>query len=370
MFETYTVGIMDTADIQCGVRQCSKCPRDTEYYCASCPCELCGKCKENHVQDLKTIDHNVIVYFGKYDNITNQEIYARVPSNVNGKWCELCDLYDCSYCVKQNKHSTIYTRNISEQKHQRKLINIIRSETLLSTSVLLVFIKDDIKKSISEFSLLRTQMLTKHRRMMDLVKNVLRHFNYKHRCTKQHNVLAGYLDSILEYEHNFEHSAVRPVQFLKMKSHFQKVHDIPHLIHYCQLSMTESFNKKDVGESMRVTKIADRGKRRVKIERLLKLMPIPELHQSLKVKGVDGGHHISCMTLDRAWVNDNKTHLTLTKTTSDTLHRLKDLCVGDKTMSNGHRIYRFFFYYLDLSAIMILLRSNPCFTSVLQECKI
>lgn len=175
---------MDTTDIQCRVRQCSKCPRDTEYYCASCPCELCGQCKENHVQDLKTIDHNVIVYFGKYDNITNQEIYARVPSNVNGKWCELCDLYDCSYCVKQNKHSTIYTRNISEQKHQRKLINIIRSETLLSTSVLLVFIKDDIKKSISEFSLLRTQMLTKHRRMMDLVKNVLRHFNYKHRCTK------------------------------------------------------------------------------------------------------------------------------------------------------------------------------------------
>lgn len=116
---------MDTTDIQCRVRQCSKCPGDTEYYSAPCPCELCGQCKENHVQDLKTIDHNVIVYFGKYDNITNQEIYARVPSNVNGKWCELCDLYDCSYCVKQYKHSTIYARNISEQKHQRKLIHSV-----------------------------------------------------------------------------------------------------------------------------------------------------------------------------------------------------------------------------------------------------
>lgn len=89
---------MDTTNVQYRVNQCSKCPRDTEYYCASCPCELFGKCKENHVQDFKTIDHNVIVYFGKFDNITNQEIYARVPSNVNGKWCELCELYDCSYC--------------------------------------------------------------------------------------------------------------------------------------------------------------------------------------------------------------------------------------------------------------------------------
>lgn len=137
---------METTNVQYIVNQCSKCPGDTEYYCASCPCELCGQCKENHVQDLKTIDHNVIAYFGKFDNITNKEIYARVPSNVNGKWCELCELYDCSYCVKQNKHSTIYARNISEQKHLRKLIHIIRSETLLSTSVLLVFIKDDNKK--------------------------------------------------------------------------------------------------------------------------------------------------------------------------------------------------------------------------------
>lgn len=130
---------------------------------------------------------------------------------------------------------------------------------------------------------------------------------------KQHNTLARYLDSINEYEHNFEHSAIRPVLFLKMKSHFPKVHDSPHLIHNCQLSMTESFNKKDVGESLRVIEIVDRGKQRIKIERLLKLMPVPKLHQSLKVKGVDGGHHISCMTSDRAWVSDDKTHLTLTK---------------------------------------------------------
>lgn len=170
---------------------------------------------------------------------------------------------------------------------------------------------------------------------MDLVKNVLRDFNYKHRCTKQHKVLAGYLDSILEYEHNFDHSAVRPVQFLKMKSHFPKVHDIPHLIHHCQLSMTKSFNKKDVGESMRVIEIADRGKRRVKIEPRLTLMPVPQLHQSLKVKGWTGVIIYLVMTSDRAWVSDDKNHLTLTKTTSYTLHQLKDFCDGDKTMSNG-----------------------------------
>lgn len=204
---------MDTTVIQYRVHQFSKCPGDTEYYCASCPCELCCQCKETHVQDLKTIDHNVIVYFWKYDNISNQEIYARVPFNVNGKWCELCELYDCSYCIKQNKQSTIYARNISEQKQQRKLIHIIRSETLLSSCVL-SFIKDDIKKSIPESSHSQTQLLTKSRKMTYLVKNVLCDFNYKHRCMKQHETLARYLDSIYEYEHNFEHSAIRPIYVL------------------------------------------------------------------------------------------------------------------------------------------------------------
>lgn len=51
---------MDTANIPYSVLQCSKCPGDTEYHCISCTCDLCPQCKEKHVKDQKTIDHDVV----------------------------------------------------------------------------------------------------------------------------------------------------------------------------------------------------------------------------------------------------------------------------------------------------------------------
>uniref|UniRef100_K1QTK5 B box-type domain-containing protein n=1 Tax=Magallana gigas TaxID=29159 RepID=K1QTK5_MAGGI len=65
---------METASIPCKVYQCSKCPGDTEYYCVSCPCDLCPQCKENHVKDLQTIDHDVVSHREKINYIPTQEI--------------------------------------------------------------------------------------------------------------------------------------------------------------------------------------------------------------------------------------------------------------------------------------------------------
>lgn len=39
--------------------QCKQCLGDTKYHCESFQCDLCNQCKENHVHDLKTVDHNV-----------------------------------------------------------------------------------------------------------------------------------------------------------------------------------------------------------------------------------------------------------------------------------------------------------------------
>eukprot|EP00105_Crassostrea_gigas_P044861 XP_019929009.1 PREDICTED: uncharacterized protein LOC109620626 [Crassostrea gigas] len=69
---------METASIPCKVHQCSKCPGDTEYYCVSCPCDLCPQCKEDHVKDLKTIDHDVVSHRDKINYIPTQEICRRV----------------------------------------------------------------------------------------------------------------------------------------------------------------------------------------------------------------------------------------------------------------------------------------------------
>lgn len=52
---------------------------------------------------------------------------------------------------------------------------------------------------------------------------------------------------------------------------------------------------------------------------LLKLFNPPKLHQSFTVKGVQSCDHISFVTSDRVWVNDDN-NLILTNTNGETLH--------------------------------------------------
>lgn len=77
------------------------------------------------------------------------------------------------------------------------------------------------------------------------------------------------------------------------------------------------------------------------------------------------------MTSDRAWVSDDKTHLTLTKTTSDTLHQLKDLCDGDKTLSNGlHTVNNEReLIYIDSNRNIVKLSTDMIMTTVLVKRK-
>lgn len=53
---------MDTTTLQFKVLQCFKCLGDIEYFCESCKCDMCPRCKETHGYDLKTKDHNVVLY--------------------------------------------------------------------------------------------------------------------------------------------------------------------------------------------------------------------------------------------------------------------------------------------------------------------
>lgn len=65
------------------VRQCSKCLKDTAYRCASCPCDHCLLCKETHVQDLKTIDHDVTLYSKTFNYIPKQEFCLKPYLKLN-----------------------------------------------------------------------------------------------------------------------------------------------------------------------------------------------------------------------------------------------------------------------------------------------
>eukprot|EP00105_Crassostrea_gigas_P044863 XP_019929011.1 PREDICTED: E3 ubiquitin-protein ligase TRIM9-like [Crassostrea gigas] len=324
---------MDTASSQYRAHKCSKCPGDTEYHCVSCPCDLCPQCKENHVKDLKTIDHDVVSHRDKINYIPTQEICVRHPSHVYTKYCEPCELPVCFHCRKHRTHEQLDVKTAYKTKRQqhRGTIHTIRSEALFYRPVLLPRIKTDFKTCRTEFSLLQSEMLTKAQTLKNLInkvrkdfmKNVFCDFDFKHRCLKQMIEMSRHIVSLQEYELRY----VQPeftfsaLQFLSsIKTALPQIHLT---LHTSQLSMTESLNKEDVMESLSAIQITERGNRRVGNQCLLKLTSGAEFHQSLTLTGVDGCYHISCVTSDRVWVSD-RYNLMLTDTTGVPLHRVED----------------------------------------------
>nr|XP_034321345.1 uncharacterized protein LOC117687955 isoform X1 [Crassostrea gigas]XP_034321346.1 uncharacterized protein LOC117687955 isoform X1 [Crassostrea gigas] len=340
---TQSPHIMDTASSQYitasssyRVHLCSKCPGDTAYHCVSCPCDLCPQCKENHVKDLQTIDHDVVSQCDKISYIPTQEICVRHPSHVYTKYCEPCQVPACNNCQTHRKHTQIDVKTAYKTKRQqhRETIHTIRSEALFYRPVLLTEIKADVKTCHTEFSPLQSEMLTKAQRLKDLIdkvvydllNNVLCYFDFKHRCEKQKIEMIRHIVRLRRYEHRYVQPAFTfsALQFLSFtKTALPQIHLT---LHTSQLSMTESLNKEDVMESLSAIQITERGNRRVGNQCLLKLTSGAELHQSLTVTGVDCCDHISCVTSDRVWVSDYRNNLMLTDTTGVPLHRVEDSC--------------------------------------------
>ncbi|XP_052692736.1 uncharacterized protein LOC128171011 [Crassostrea angulata] len=327
---------MDTSSSIYSTHKCSKCPGDTEYHCVSCPCDLCPQCKENHVKDLQTIDHDVVSHRDKINYIPTQEICVRHPSHVYTKYCEPCQVPCCNNCQQHRKHKKIDVKTTYKTKRQqlRGTIHTIRSDALFYRPVLLPRITDDIKTCHTEFSLYQSAMLPKAQTLKHLINKVRKDFKYnvfcdfdfKHRCLKQMIEMSRHIVSLQEYELRYVQPAFTfsALQFLSFtKTALPQIHLT---LHTSQLSMTESLNKEDVMESLSAIQITERGNRRIGNQCLLKLTSGAEFHQSLTVTGVDCCHHISCVTSDRVWVNGDKKNLMLTDTTGVPLHRVEDSC--------------------------------------------
>eukprot|EP00105_Crassostrea_gigas_P007551 XP_011421835.1 PREDICTED: uncharacterized protein LOC105324463 [Crassostrea gigas] len=334
--ERKPVYIIDETCTQYEILMCSKCPGDAEYSCVSCPYDLCSQCKENHVKDLQTIDHDVVSHRDKINYIPTQEICVRHPSHVYTKYCEPCELPVCFYCRKHRTHRQLDVRTAYKTKQQqhRGTIHTIRSEALFYRPVLLTPIKTDIKTCHTEFSLYQSEMLTKARKLKiltdkvrnDFMYNMFCDFDFKHRCSRQKTEMNRHIVSLERYEHIYEQSAFSVLKFL---SSIKKALCQIHLkLHSSQLSITESLNKEDVMELLSAIQIEERGNRRVRNQCLLKLSFGAVFHQSLTVTGVHCCFHISCVTSDRVWVSDHRNNLILTDTTGVPLYRVEDLCNG------------------------------------------
>ncbi|XP_052693968.1 uncharacterized protein LOC128172221 [Crassostrea angulata] len=339
---------MDRASIQFKVNLCSKCPGDKEYHCKTCPCDLCPNCKENHVKDLQTIDHDVVLHRNKINYILAQEICVRHPSHVYIKYCEPCELPVCFHCRKHRTHIQLDVNTAFQKKRQQHLgtIHAIRSETLLYRHALLTRTKSDIKTCHTQFSNFQPRLIMKFQKLKnridkvkkDLMYNMFCDLNLKHRCLKQKIYMTRHIVSLQGYEHNYEQSAFTfsALKFLSsIKTSLPQIHLA---LHTSKFYMTESYNKKDVMESLSKIKTTDREKRHLEKKCLLKLMPGVEFHRRFILPSgldwlgygmyVNSCLHMSIATPERVWVSDDECNLVLTDLEGEPLAQVKGTCSG------------------------------------------
>ncbi|XP_052683183.1 uncharacterized protein LOC128163597 [Crassostrea angulata] len=337
--ENKTLRTMNTVGIAYKVLQCSNCPGNTEYYCESCPCDLCLRCKEKHVKDLKTAEH-VGTFGEKINPIPTQEICVRHPNKVYEKYCEICQIPVCVSCSEDNSHRygngqglhRLLDINIKRQQYM-ETIHTIRSEALFNRPILLARINADFKLCHTKLMLFQSQMIQKSinlKELIDVVQhnflfNVFCDFDIKTKCSKQAKEMTKLLARLQKNVQRYEQSAIHPLSFIS----FIKRKHLPFIyleLQTCKLSMTKLLNRDCLIQSLCEIEITEGGLRRLGNRFPLKLMSAPAIHKLITVKGVHDFKHISCVTSDCAWVNDHENNLILTNTTGVTLHYVMDLC--------------------------------------------
>lgn len=333
---------MEVASCQYRVHQCSKCPGDTEYFCNLCPCELCSQCQENHVHDDKTIRNKVVVYRDKFKYIPKKEKCSRHPDNQYRSLCGPCQVPMCDLCSDHHFHmvfasflnqteqtQTVWGTYILKRQKHRRIIEIIRNEAFKLRPDLLTVIKTDVKTCQRYTSLDQSGMLTKAHKLKGQFGNCIESqvAGMMNKIIKQKTTLIKHLNKILEFEREYEESAISPVRFILLmnSTSFPDIHDTCIRRHSLP-TMRESLNKKDVMKTLSEIQITQKEKQSANIERMLKRMHCPELHQSITVKNTNCCLHVSCVTPDRVWVSDKKDNLILANRTGDMLHLVNDLC--------------------------------------------
>lgn len=152
--------MMQRASTAYRVLQCSECPGDTEYSCVSCQCNICLQCKENHVKDLKTKDHTIVLYC--YNSTQHKN---KIQVDVNK---------DCNTKLQEHK----------------EIIHIVRSDALFNRRAILAGINADRYKCHTEISFFSSDMLAKAHRLKNLIDKVK-----KKLCTMRYVVLISNIDA-------------------------------------------------------------------------------------------------------------------------------------------------------------------------------
>lgn len=312
------------------IRQCSKCSGNTEYICRSCPCDLCQRCTENHIHDLTTIDHDVVVYRDTLNFIPNQNACVTHGNIGYGLYCKNCQTPACLFCLEHKEHRLldVKTEYESKQKRLKEIIHTIKSSTFLERSALMTKIKADFGIYNKNLDFYKLEI---YKRKADSLKGLIDRLKYngfyelgmKHRCWNQKIKISTYLASIREYELRHEQSGIQPIKFLLSKNKYPRPMTTI-LKNSTRILLGQAINKEIVSQLLTQIELKQGGKRRVVNEDLLELMPIPKIHQSLTVTDVDCCYHMSPVTSNLFWVS-YIFKLILKDVTGETIHCRKDL---------------------------------------------
>lgn len=290
---------MNTSSNQGRVRLCSKCQGDTEYFCVSCQCDLCPSCKENHVIDLKTLNHNIFMFREKSD-VLKQEVCEEHQNKLYKNYCAICLVLPvCNYWLGHRSHRFPFS-SVNQKQHKllniqaiyrikrnqcRKFINIIRSEALFVSQFLLMEVKTDINICLTKFSQFKSDMIPK----ANIIKNHLDRISWDNVCLLKRIKINKQLFRIKNYEYNYDQLTGKPVQtllFLK-KAILPNTKDTPIFAPYSKLLTTDSLNEENVITFLSDIKISRIEKQRcTKTERMLTLTASLEFQWSFTVTGV------------------------------------------------------------------------------------
>ncbi|XP_062615425.1 uncharacterized protein LOC134277156 [Saccostrea cucullata] len=321
-----TVDIMDAIKFisQSKVRQCSKCQRrETLYYCDTCKHDLCLLCKKQHVIDLHTIYHDVMIYREKYGYLSKKENCRRHKNQFYEKYCNSCKLPICRQCKEHRQHNVQNIHKVYKAKRQLEgeTIHEIRSETLYNSCFLLEWIKINRRGCDKRISNIQSMLTQKNSILMEEIDNFIagmigRHNSLIHRLKLEKRKLL----STEMYARKFDqlvNSPVRLLLFLK-STHQANINEIPKFTQYKFHFLTADISIEDVVKLLKEIKVKE-GKRIVRNRYLLKLMPEAVLHRSVPIKGVHNIEHITCFQSERFWVSlPNK--LILPRKASDPLY--------------------------------------------------
>nr|XP_022337243.1 uncharacterized protein LOC111133287 isoform X2 [Crassostrea virginica] len=330
---------------QVSVKHCSLCQGDTGYYCYGCRQDLCIQCKELHVIDLSTKNHEVTCYIErmKYPPKDESEESGDPDSRDSSKQVKSARSRNSEQvmCVRSrdpaplpvwlspSEHSEIERRRYSE------MIYSIRGETIYNRLVTLKGVRQDLKtghKAVTIRGLSMTGMIGQVPK--DKIEEVLAG-DLEDRCIIQKTRMTRHMTRLLHYVHIYEQlndiMDKHPIKFLRMITRKHDSPKIPEKLHTQrdQEKLLTQRGKKEmvimVVNLMKGMRLVETGKRQAPgTELLLTLMSSPVLQKSLLVTGVKECDHISRVTSDRVWVSD-RNNLILTDTaTGEELHIVDD----------------------------------------------